>query len=351
MMEIVRVKEQIELIVAGLGLAIGSGGPVEDYLVAVSRGLIQFVCVRQDRGLFRSLTADHIQIHPGSVMFRENPDFIVAGEIVRTSRMYAMSVSPLPRQLIARISPRLEKLLPRGAAGQGRQVGASGRSRYEEASQERREEKSKEGGEAKRGRRGKLERASDARDLPRDFSNKIKIGGQVFDIQVEKNRKIVQLAWSDLMAARDHVDRDNLALYKDLRGIVRVGHRQLLEGEKLEVILKVAHWLDPDGDLARPWPRNVNLSSTEEQGKLLASLDSVLQVAEWRKESRELGFVTLFTDGEGSYWFRVSRGFHTALNESLASLESLADELGEDAPKEGKERVSVLYRRLQSFFE
>ena len=353
MLEIVRVKEQIELIVSGLGLPIGSGGPMDDYLVCVGRGLVQFVCVRQDRGLFRSLTADRIQIHPGSVMFRENPDYIVAGEIVRTSRMYAMSVSPLTRTLVSRIAPRLEKLFPQGAAPGGGRTEPARRGR-EEVPRGRREAVEEAGGG--KGRKGRAEARKGAeRSLPaheiRDFTNKIKIGGEVFDIVVEKKKKIVELGWEGLEKAREQVDRENLALYHDLRGVVLVGRRRLLEGEKLEVILKVAHWLDPLADLARPWPRNVNLNVAEERDKILESLGHVLQVAEWRRESPELGFVTIFTDGEGAYWFRVSRGFHTALNESLSSLESLADELGEEARKEDREKVSALYRRLQSFFE
>jgi hypothetical protein len=354
MLEIFRVKEQLELIVSDLGLPIASGGSLDDYLVAVGRGLIQFVCVRQDRGLFRSLTADRIQIHPGSVMFRENPDYIVAGEIVRTSRMYAMSVSPLSRTLVGRISPRLEKLAPRGAplTGAGlrgtppRAAGSDRRPRSEESTP-----RGEERAQGRGGRRGKLERASDARDLPRDFTNTIKIGGAIFDIHIEKKKKIVDLEWSSLRAVRDQLERESQTLYRDLRGVVKLGHRRLLQGEKLEVILKVAHWLVPEGDLSRPWPRSKNLSVVDDTEALLESLSHVLQVAEWKKESAELGFVTLFTDGEGAYWYRVSRGFHTAINESLASLESLADELGEKATKEEKEGVSVLYRRLQSFFE
>jgi len=105
--EILRIKEQLDLIVSDMGIPIGSGGSINDYLCAVSRGLIQFVCARQGRGIFRSLTAEKIHIHPGSVMFRQDADFIVAGEIVRTTRMYAMSVSPLSRSQIYKISPEL----------------------------------------------------------------------------------------------------------------------------------------------------------------------------------------------------------------------------------------------------
>ena len=67
--------------------------------------------IRTGKNTYRSLTADKICIHPGSVLFRQDPLFIVAGEIVRTSRMYAMSVSPLTKSLLHQISPSLLNLL------------------------------------------------------------------------------------------------------------------------------------------------------------------------------------------------------------------------------------------------
>ena len=50
MNEIANIKGQLEEIVSGLGVPIGSGGPWDDYLCAISRGLIQFVCERTGQG-------------------------------------------------------------------------------------------------------------------------------------------------------------------------------------------------------------------------------------------------------------------------------------------------------------
>jgi len=362
MLEIFRIKEQLELIVSGLGVPIVGGGRCEDYLCAVSRGLIQFVCARQDRGLFRSLTAEKIQIHPGSVMYKENPNYIVAGEIVRTTRMYAMSVSPLEKAWLSRISPRLEGLLRGGyvsaAAGRSREEGYAERGRPGERPGERHR---LERGEADRrsGRHGRREEdealaepAAGAERPVRDFTNKIKIGSEVFDLAVDKKKKkVVSLEWQKLAKVREELDRESLAVYKGMKGVVLVGHRKLLEGEKLDLILRLAPSLDPERDLARDWPRKKNFDSGEGLHELLASLDHVLQVARAKDQSAELGFVALFTDSEGNYWFRCSRGFHTALNESVASLDALADALGEGASPEEKEKVSALYRKLTSFFE
>jgi ATP-dependent helicase HrpA len=337
MLEIVRIKEQLELIVSGLGVPVLGGGPVEDYLCAVSRGLIQFVCARQDRGLFRSLTAEKIQIHPGSVMYKENPQYLVAGEVVRTTRMYAMSVSPLQRQMLARISPRLEALL--GKAPKEAPPAAVFVAGAREAERRRARE--------------------DARPA-RDFTSKVKIGKEVFDLIVDKKRKkVAALEWPKLKRAREDLDIESLGLYKGMKGVILHGHERLMDGEKLDVILKIAPWLDLERDLSRDWPRRTNFNAAEGLHELIAALDHVLQVSKAKDKSSELGFVALFTDAEGAYWFRCSRGFHTALNESLASLESIADALGGEGASEAspahagpgeRESVNALYRKLSSFF-
>jgi ATP-dependent helicase HrpA len=344
MLEIVRIKEQLELIVSDLGVPISGGGSIDDYLCCVSRGLIQFVCVRQDRGLFRSLTAEKIQIHPGSVMYKENPPYIVAGEIVRTTRMYAMSVSPLRRDMLARISPRLEGLIGRGGAFGG--VRAGGAFGGEAAgAPERGARRAAPSPEA-------VAEAAGVRRRERDFTNKIKIASEVFDLAVDKKKKkLVELEWPRLRKVREELDRDSLSLYRGLKGVVLLGRQRLLDGEKLDLILKVAPWLDLEADLGREWPRKRNYNVHEELPELIAALGHVMQVSRARDKTGELGFVALFTDSEGAYWFRCSRGFHTALNESVASLECLVDELGEDTSDEDREKVSALYRKLSAFFE
>jgi RNA helicase HrpA len=350
MLEIVRIKEQLELIVSALGVPISGGGSADDYLCCVARGLIQFVCVRQDRGLFRSLTAEKIQIHPGSVMYKENPQYIVAGEVVRTTRMYAMSVSPLRKDMLARISPRLEGLIGRAPARAGaperaapRRGAAAAGGAGSERSERRAAPTEEEVAEAVQ---------SGVRRRERDFTNKIKIASEVFDLAIDKRKKkLAELDWERLRKVRDEVDRDSLALYKGLKGVVLFRSQRLLEGERLDLILKIAPWLDIEKDLAREWPRRKNFEAGEEQGDLIAALDHVMQVSKARDKTKELGFVALFTDSEGTYWFRCSRGFHTALNESAASLEALIDELGEDTADEDREKVSSLYRKLSSFFE
>jgi hypothetical protein len=246
-------------------------------------------------------------IHPGSVMFRSDPPFIVAGEIVRTSRMYAMSVSPLSKAVLERLRP--------GFFAEYRKTG------------EQRPEKLKKA---------------------RDFTNNIKIEGEVFEIITVKGKKTVILPWEKLAQLREKISGDTV--YRGLKGKITVKKQfNLLAGEKLELILSLVPTLDVENAFTRSWPRKETFNSQNNLASLLNHLDDLAKPVTWKKNSKELGFLGLFTDGEGNYWLRASRGFHTSLNESLSSLETLIDELGEEVDIEKKHIVNQCYRRLSDY--
>jgi HrpA-like RNA helicase len=333
MAEIANVTVQLEEIVSDLKIPILAGGSTEEYLCCIGRGLIQFVCVREggkQGGLgstYRSLTADRIMIHPGSVMFKRReevpgPRYIVAGEIVRTTRMYAMSVSPLTPEILGQISPMLLSDLggPSGIAGA---IGIAGAG---------------DTGQEERKRR-------------RDFTNNIKLGNELFTIETIKGKKHVILPWEKLKLLKESgaetIDADQ---YRRLRGIITIKEHTLLAGEKLSLILTLLPILEPAGAFERKWPRKTTYYSAEADSLILLinCLPQILlpTVTSGHSDKKELGFIALFTNGNGSYWFRCSRGFHTAMNESIASLESLIDELGEDVDITIKHEVNQSYRRL-----
>jgi HrpA-like RNA helicase len=329
MAEIVNVTSQLEEILSAQNIPILSGGKTEDYLCCVSRGLIQFVCVREGRETYRSLTADRIMIHPGSVMFRMDPQYIVAGEIVRTTRMYAMSVSPLSRDTLEKISPGLFSSF---------------------------------GGKARKGEDAPMEKLKKARD----FTNNIKISGEVFEIKTIKGKKTAILPWEQLRQIRDKLPGETV--YRGLKGMVLIdGLYTLLAGEKLELILSLVPAMDIDEALTRQRPRKENFNSREDLPALLEELPKLVCPAVWKHSApdsgrrrargqgnkeggkKDLGFICLFTDGDGNYRFKCSRGFHTALNESLAALEILIDEMGEAVDGEKKSIVNQIYRRLSDY--
>jgi hypothetical protein len=259
----------------------------------------------------------------------EAPDYIVAGEIVKTTRMYAMSVSPLPYRTLEKISPALIAGLG-GKPGKDKTGGRTFRGNRDAPA-----------GEAASG--GRLKRA-------RDFTSSIKIGSEIFEIETVKGKKQVKLPWEKLSHVKDHVSPETAAMYKGLRGIVIVnGRYTLLEGEKLELILSLAPSLKIDGALERKWTSKTRLDSASNLDELLGLLPSLVTPAIWKQGKKELGFICLFTDGEGNYWIRCSRGFHTGLNESLASVETLIDEMGDNVEAGKKRILNQTYRRLSDY--
>ena len=309
MAEIANVTTQLEEIVSSLKIPVLEGGPVEDYLCAVARGLIQFVCVRDGREMYRSLTAERILIHPGSVMFRMNPEFIVAGEIIRTTRTYAMSVSPLSYHTLGKISQALARGLDSGRAHPSRT-------------------------ELK----------------VRDFTNNIKIGNEVFEIETIKGKKQVRLPWEKLNAVMNNIHTESVSMYRNLRGIVILeGKYTILEGEKLKFILSLAPYLEMESALERKWFRRENYNSGENLKELLSLLPGLAKPALRKPGKKELGFISLFTDGQGNYRIKCPRGFHTSLNESLSSVEALIDELGDETDSENKRILNQAFRRLSEY--
>jgi HrpA-like RNA helicase len=324
MAEIDNVVSQLQEIVSALKIPLIGGGSREDYLCAVARGLIQFVCVRDGRELYRSLTADHILIHPGSVMFRMNPQFIVAGEIVRTTRMYAMSVSPLSFKTLEKISPAL-------ISGLG--VITGGREKEPSASPSTSPSASPY-----------------AKSRPRDFTNNIKIGSEVFEIETVKGKKQVNLPWEKLKKVIPQIGSETASMYKNLRAVIILdGKYRLLGGEKLRLILSLLPSLEIEDAPDRKWFSKERFNSSSNLDGLLAVLPNLVKPALWKQGKKELGFICLFTDGNGNYWSGCSRGFNTSLNESLASVETLIDELGDGVDVEKKHIVNQTYRRLADY--
>jgi RNA helicase HrpA len=318
--EIENIRVQLEEILAEQGIPVGGGGDPADYLCAVARGLIQFVCVRAGHGVYKTSTAGRIQIHPGSVMYRENPRFIVAGEIVRTTRMYAHSVSPLRREWLARVSPELAREL----------------ASEEQAGRER-------GG---RGRGGALE--VEPPRGKRDFTSNIRIGREVFQIETERGRKkTVLLPYERIRPlAGQQGGLPPSSGYQKLKGKVLYREFELLGGMRLATILRLLPRIELErGILERPDEAPFAVEALP--ADFAARLGELLRPCRLKKRTRKLGFLALNTDGHGGFWFKGSRNYLSALRESLFSLESLAD-----APQvPDREHINALYRTLSRELE
>ena len=342
MAEIENIVLQLSDIVSSQQIPICGGGAMDDYLCCIASGMIQFVCVREGRENFRTLTADHISIHPGSNIFRTDPMYIVAGEIVRTSRMFAMSVSPLTKSMLSKIDPSLEKHLTVLKKSKDKTRTLTSGYEYEAKSSFKEEYAKADSKKAKEKDKNKSE---------------LRIGSSCFEIKKAKGKHLVILPLSQLLVcAKENDFSSDTELHiklSSLKGKVTLKNGyELLNGEKLELIFKIANVLNLIPVEEKKFDRKLNININEEKGidRLCKAMELVLNVAVAKTKSKEMGFIAAFTDNNGNYWFKVSRGFSTALSESLSTIESLIDEADEKFSDEQKNRLNEIYRKLNSFY-
>ncbi|SIQ78562.1 RNA helicase HrpA [Alkalispirochaeta americana] len=326
MAEIVNVQKQLKEIVSDMDIPVLAGGPRSDYLTAIGRGLIQFVCIHTGRGVYQSLTAERIQIHPGSGLFRESPPFIVAGEIVRTSKTYARSVSPLRKEWVRKISEDLYRGLCTEIAGGGKKKARSDENHP---------------GEKRSASR-------------RDTTWQIQLGEHTIPLKPYKGKKKIACIPYDTLTALGR--KGETIPRESSTGAVRVrvelGKHSLLEGLKLSTLLRIAPYLPASPKICASWPGKDALEMPEKAPELLRFLENILALAPVKRSHHQLGFIALYCSRDSHYWFKPNRGFLNAVAESLASLEQLIDELQEASCPPGQiEKVSALYRRLSQILE
>ena len=134
---------------------------------------------------------------------------------------------------------------------------------------------------------------------------------------------------------------------KNLRAKITFGSYELLAGEKLGLVLSVAEAfpLQPL-DSETPFPRTKNFTLPDDTAALLEQLPLIFRTVAAKQKSKQLGFITLFNDGNGTFWLKTSRGFHTALHENLASLQQLIDSAGSELDEAQTAAVNSLYSKI-----
>ena len=317
--EILAIVEQLEEMVGNTGMAISEGGATEDFLKACARGLMPFICIRDGRFDYRSVGADRVIIHPGSMLFRENPEFIVAGEIVQTSRIYARTVSPLRKKWLAEIHPKLPSMLLSGSRK------AHGRKR---------------------------ETDNEVWKTDKDTANQIWIAGIPYSMERgsgKRGKKRATLDWKTLHDALAK-NKDPIPDFGNMRGRLVLDGMEILPDSKVNTIIKAARFLLPELRQGIP-PGQFHLHKAEQRDNLISNLSCLLSVdiagkpQKGKGKKKSAGFATLFSDGKGCFWFKSLRSFHGAVSVSLESLDELADsnELDEKIIK----NLGSLYRSIE----
>lgn len=303
MLEIANIKEQLESILAEKNIPVGNQFDLKAFLMSIAKGLIQFVCVRTKVNVYRSSTAEKISIHPGSVLYKENADFIVAGEVVKTSKTFARSVSKLQKEWIKELSPQL----------------------YQEL----------------------LKSKNSSRKEPRPIENidgsSISLCKKNFPLGREGSQKdVVQLDWNEYRKIRYDIDEKDIKKTANLRGSLLWNGYRLLSGEKMRTLMFTAQFLNPEQDFVN----SINRQPMSFGEPLLNQLNLLLKMTPFERKSKNCGFVYLRLTEKGEFVFDISPKFTVAVNESLSTLEELVDIASSQATPKQIQLLNRVYRRL-----
>ncbi len=328
MQEIVNIVIQLEEIISSLDIPISEGGSMHDYLCAVSKGLIQFVCVRDGRGAFRSLTAQKIFIHPGSFMFKENPNFIVAGEVVKTTRMFARSVSVLRKEWIKEIYP---DFFPQISSSP---VVEKGAPRAEKRRPAIHKDHEKIVNDSKTG------------------NSRIILYSELFDIIPYKgNKKLIVIPLEKSQSLYN-------SFMKNPKGVrnyrVKLTYRSydIHIGDRITSVMKIVPYMNSKGGILDTPPKG-NFSIDEQFHELMDSLDLLFNFCKLKNQRKVLGFLTIEHGKDDVYWFKSVKSFHTAIDLALYSIQMIMDSMSEidNITDVEIDRISSIYRKASSIFE
>lgn len=319
MQEIVHVNEQLGEICSDIGFPISSGGTVREYLSCIASGLMQYVCIKAKGNMYKSLTADQVFIHPGSAYFKTLPQFIIAGEIVQTSRLYARSVSPLEKAWLDDISSELYPRLTALAKGE---------------KPSRKEEREEKKGKAEE--KGKATITVYKRTYP------------TLVIGKKKQKLVAVIPLEDLTYL---VQANEKAPKRPKNFPATLIHQgfYIHYGDKFFSILELQGKLKIDQGILDNPPSGVY--TIEDASTLVDNLIWLLAFTKSKKERKHLHFTALEESGNGNYRFTAVEDCFDALDTSLFTLLQLADSLEAAGQKNLAKRVDKVYGTLLKLVE
>ncbi|MDT3389221.1 MAG: ATP-dependent RNA helicase [bacterium] len=286
-----------------------------DLLVCMGSGLVQYVCIRKRASVYRTLLTDEIYIHPGSAWFRNPPQYLLAGEIVMTTKMYARTVSPLYVDWVPEIS--------KGVADKLKKMAKESEMRDRRSGRGREESRSRQGGRSSSRAAGIDSRASEeaGTKVSRIYGFEFPV---IKDIGKKNTRNIVVIPSADLPALAKSFRRASRHP-KGIAATILYNGSYVAYGERLYDVISLEGRIDfsPEGYVPAPSQDVWNLGNIDD---LLPHLKDVMKLSSL-KEKGKLGFVELLVSGKGSVFFHVNRSFTDAVNNTAYTLLGIMDEV------------------------
>jgi len=315
---IAKAYAQLRDIAQGLGIVLEGSGEPASVVASMAAGSAHQILRARGRTYEGQASDTPISVHPASALFSERAPFIVAAEVVVSSRAYARFACALRPEHVAEVNPAL-----------AREWGIATKKKSE---------------------------ARHPSGMPKDaIPQTLSIGGVRVAVDDRRGKLVVVLPTRDkarLEAA-------------DLRGVppAALGWRAELVGPDGVVWgrpMSLAKWLASlalvpiaPGPAPETNPRELPVGALLELDRNLHTLQRVLpRVLEpcLVSKGRQAGWVALVSNGEGGFWVELVTDWGDALTTSLASLGDLHAALPQGDPLAAavEERIDDMQARAEA---
>ncbi|WKC75605.1 helicase-related protein [Borreliella yangtzensis] len=310
--EIVNVQMQLENIVSKLNIPIIQKGVFdnEGYLKSIMRGMRDYICFKTSKKKYKTVKAQNVIIHPGSLISTDSVKYFVAGEIIETTKMYARSIGVLKKEWIDDISLN-EELKNKNIPDKEKQIINAKQTK---------------------------------------IINEIKIGRKIFKAEYKNNIYVVKISLETLkeMISKNELNNQN---NEDLKKIkMQLMHKNItvFNNKKFSETIEIVKGMGKDWHFIKKYETsNVNIDEPEKMKNLL---ECTMQIISSPPKKYAL-FLALETDCFGNFRLKPKQNFIMAIEESMESIKSLIE--NEEYIQKLhfiKKLINKVYKKLNYFF-
>ncbi|BCR21424.1 ATP-dependent RNA helicase [Borrelia miyamotoi] len=315
--EIVNVQRQLENIVSSFNIPITNKYEIdhEGYLKSIMRGMKDYICFKSSKNKYKTIKAQNVVIHPGSLINTDSVKYFVAGEIIETTKRYARSIGVLKKEWINDIQ-------------------------FEENEYKNTQKENKN--------LNNIHKTVTKKDKNLLSKNEIIIGNKKFNIQNEnKNQLILSLKEVQELISQTITNKEE----KSLRDIfAKLTHENLtiFKKKKLIEIMRIVNGMESDWTLLKTYENtNVNINEINKIKNILECTMNFIK----HPNKKSVLFLSLRSDYSDNFWIKPQKSFIIAIEESMDSIKSLIDNQDNIKKLESiKKIINKVYKKLNFFF-
>ncbi|WP_024655074.1 helicase-related protein [Borrelia hispanica] len=315
--EINNVQRQLENIVSSFDIPIVHKNEIdhEGYLKSIMRGMKDYICFKTSKNKYKTIKAQNVVIHPGSLINTDSVKYFVAGEIIETSKRYARAIGVLKKEWLNNIQFEENKNTPQ-----------------------------KETKQSHHSHKNNIVHKEKKDSLKKEIT----IGGKKFYFQNEyKNQLTFSLKEIKQLISKGLKNEEEKAI-KNVLAKLTYENLIIFKNKKLIEIMRIVNGMETSWTLLKTYENtNVNINEIDKIKNILECTMNFIQ----HPNKKSVLFLSLRSDYSDNFWLKPQKSFIVAIEESMDSIKSLIDNQDSITKLVSiKKTINKVYKKLNFFF-